>query len=130
MTSYILGTIRTTQIEQMLDTIPNTTHKAIFVGTRIPESYQSLNKFILIYRLSPITPPPASTPTSLKSCEPSGLISSLKPSGNIILFAFVCLGIFHLYVNRYVIQVFFLGYRLLYSTLRINRFSVISESPI
>jgi len=56
MTSYILGAIRTTQIEQMLDTIPNTTHKAIFVGTRIPESYQSLNKFILIYRLSPITP--------------------------------------------------------------------------
>jgi hypothetical protein len=55
MTTYIMQQIRTTQIEGMLDTIPSTTHKAIFVGSILPEAYQSLNKFILIYRVTPRT---------------------------------------------------------------------------
>ena len=55
MTTYIMQQIKTTQIEQMLDTIPSTSFKAIFVGSILPEAYQSLNKFILIYRVTPRT---------------------------------------------------------------------------
>jgi hypothetical protein len=56
MTGYIVNAIRTTQIEQMLDTIPNTSYKAIFSDDLLPEVYQNLNKFILVYRVGPITP--------------------------------------------------------------------------
>lgn len=55
MTTYIVQKLRTTQIEQMLDTIPLTSHKAIFVGSRLPEAFQSLNKFLLVYRVTPYT---------------------------------------------------------------------------
>jgi hypothetical protein len=66
---YLIGKLRTPQIEQMLDTIPNTTHKAIFNDDLLPESYQSLSKFILVYRVSPKTPDDIQTVTYRVSCR-------------------------------------------------------------
>ena len=55
MTTYIMQQIRTTQIEGMLDTIPNTSFSNL-CRLYSPEAYQSLNKFIiLIYCVTPRT---------------------------------------------------------------------------
>ena len=69
MIPYLIGKLRTTQIEQMLDTIPDTTYKAIFNDDLLPEAYQGLSKFILVYRVSPKTPNDIQTITYRVSCR-------------------------------------------------------------
>lgn len=55
MISYLVSALRIKDITDELDKIPGTTSGAIIAGQVVPESLQQLNRFIQIYRVTPIT---------------------------------------------------------------------------
>jgi hypothetical protein len=69
MTSYLVARLRTTAIENMLDTVPDTAHKAIVVDRAIPESLQELRNLLQIYIVSEIGPHDIDLPLYNVNCR-------------------------------------------------------------
>jgi hypothetical protein len=69
--NYLMTVLRTTEIEAMLDTIPNTTYKAIIQGRSIPTSLQDLSNLIQVYRVSSILPDDINEPVYTVNCRQS-----------------------------------------------------------